>query len=170
MKTNLTNRIKADLRSPIPKWQAVFFLVAGLFFGTLFSVITPYSYRHIDRINADYAEGAVTSITYSYHRNNYFMETDRVSQILLDFSDLDRKFVRECVTPELVERVGQIVPGTRLTLYLRPGSSDVLGIEENGDVILDFDKSQAIIRKNTIGFFFLGIALYLLAFFGIRKL
>ena len=80
----------------------------------------------------------------------------------LEFSDHEELTIPGiCSNKALVAQLESIPEGTKLNLLVHPKSEDVLQIESNGEILLEFDYAQTRIWKDAVAFAVLGVFLYI---------
>lgn len=133
------------------KWSVIALLCFTLFIATLF-VTEPIRNQEI---TAEQAE-AVTAIYESAVRHRSGRSTESVTLHFQDHGDLTVKY-RPWVVWEALE---QVEPGAVLELLVHPGEAGVLQVVADGVVLLDFEGTMEVARRNAVGFGWFGGFLY----------
>ncbi len=68
-----------------------------------------------------------------------------------------------CVTYEIFKAIEETAPGTEFNMLVNPNNDYIVELVVNDVVILDFDYAQKALKNNFIGFFILGIVMYIFA-------
>lgn len=157
--------VKKNNHEKIPKGCAWFLVVAGIVMGTVFSFGMHYWESSVTKDQAIYTEAVFSSYKTIYGRKN------SVKEIKLNFNNHKPLFIDGvCCKQEVLDKLDMVEPGTVLQMYIHPNSSTVLDIHDGNYTILLFDDTVASLSNEVIGFFILGIFMYLSAVFGLIKL
>ena len=82
----------------------------------------------------------------------------------LEFTDHEELTIPGiCSNKAMVDRLDSIPEGTKLNLLVHPVSEDVLQIENDGELLMEFDYAQTRIWRDAVAFGVLGGFLYLCA-------
>lgn len=140
------------------KGALILLICASVFIATVF-----LSKLSINRV-VSVEEANSLTVTYcgcdpSYRRGS-------IGYIDLEFTDHEELTIPGiCSNKALVEQLGAIPKGRKLNLLVHPKSEDVLQIESNGEILLEFEDAQTRIWKDAVGFAVLGVFMYLCAGF-----
>ncbi|MBO5129869.1 MAG: hypothetical protein J6B95_05950 [Oscillospiraceae bacterium] len=133
-------------------------MLIGLFLGYIFLQM-PGNNAEITREEATYLVGTLQECDANYQRG-------RIHSIGLTLSDMEKQFVHQvCASKTLADTLNAIPENTEMTLLVHPASHNILEIQVNGDVLLEFNRSQDLLANNAGGFGILGIGLIALAIF-----
>lgn len=160
----LTAQIRKAFANPIPKFGAVFLIIAGIFIGTIFTVGMHFWEACVTKTDATSA-----SATFSSYKEIY--RNGHIKKIIVRFVDHEQLTIDGvCLSDEVISKVEALKPGTVLNLYIHPNSSNILEMVDNGDSIIVFDEAIDKLAVEVSGFTVLGIFMYLCAVLGIIKL
>lgn len=145
--------------------EAIFLLVLGLFFGTLFAVGMPCWQGAVPQEEALPVTAVYQECDPSYNRRD-------LRDIMLRFSDRDYLLVDSAIaTDALLDKLYSIPAGTVCELLVHPRSpSTVLSLIADGREIIAFDEAVSAIAREGEGFRYLGLFCYLLAGYGLLSL
>lgn len=141
------------------KGQAIFFLIAGIWMGTVFIFGQQYWHAFIEPEEAIYTEATFDSYRETFSKG-------RINGITVFFDDYDQLFIeRACINAELRNALKDIAPGAKVVLMIHPNSEAILDMRVNGKMLLEFYDAREKItaEKNDFvlfGIFFYGLALY----------
>ena len=141
---------------PLNRWVALVMALISIFIGTVFSS-TLFSNQPIAREDA-------TELTCIY--KEFIVRTRRSSlaEIKLLFYDASAQYIDGCcVKDELVETLEKTPIGTEFQMLVNPKNNYILELIANDAVLLDFDYSQKELERDGVGFFYLGIVMYVFA-------
>ena len=140
------------------KGALILLICASVFIATVF--VSKLSNNRV--IPAE--EANTLTVTYSGCDPSYGRGSTRY--IDLEFTDHEELTIPGiCSNKALVEQLESIPEGTKLNLLVHPKSEDVLQIENNGEILLEFDDAQSRIWKDAVGFAVLGVLVYFCAGF-----
>lgn len=160
-----TQKLKREFTDPIPKFSALFLLIAGLFMGTVFTFGQWYREAPVTKEEAVRVEATFLSYKERFERRG------KLKEMYLTFEDygqqtLDGAYLRS----EIANAVRAIKPGTPVQMYIHPRSSTILELSVNGRTILGFEQASEKLSAEVSGFTVLGILMYLFAAYGAIKL
>lgn len=143
----------------------IFALILSLFIGTVMTFGQHYWRKPIPQSDAVHFTAAYDSFQEQPGRFSAY------GPIILYFSDHDIANIDvECVTPYLLARLEDLLPGQTLEVWQHPNSHTVLALSADGEELLNYQSTQSALQKGNTGYLILGIFLYLtavLAAFGI---
>lgn len=157
------NKLTRRLKKLPDIGQAIFFLVAGLILGTVFTFGQQYWQKPIPVEEAIPVSAVMQDVRGSYnHRHGR-----RLQEILIRFEDYEQLDIGSAIASEsLLTRLSAYPPGTAFDMLVHPNSPTILRLSIQGEEIISFDDAMArTVRENT-GFFWLGLFMYLAAAFG----
>ena len=134
----------------------VILLICLLFFmGTVF-ISLPFRNHRIE-------ESEAVSVTAEYC--GYYIDTNSshtsIQEVDLEFNDHDDLTVDGCcVKMEWVNKLDSLPNGTTMHLLIHPRSGNVLQIEAKGEILLPFQDAQRSIRRESLAFAAMGLAIY----------
>ena len=161
----LSERIKKDIASPMPKMGAVLLIVVGVFIGTVFVFGIGYWQHSVAKNEAIYCEARYSSCREISGRNG------SVKELILSFDGHEDLSVDGSVLSEPV--LGQLramEPGALLRMYLHPTGHEVLELVCDGTTVINFDDAVENLSSEALGFKVLGVLLYFGAVLGTIKL
>ena len=157
---------KRNIKEPLPIGVATFFIIVGLFLGTVFIFGQQYWGSPLEREDA-----VVVSATYEKCWVQYGRTHSSISQIVLYLNERDNLCIDgACANEKIVERIKELPKGAKLDMLVHPNSDTVWELRYGDEVILSFEESQKDIKGENIGFGILGLILYAFAAFGIGSL
>ena len=144
---------------PLNRWVALVMALISIFMGTVFSC-TMISNQPIDREEA-------TELTCNYKDfRGYKKVKGGFTEIKLIFSDGSTQYIdASCVTDEIFKVIEETAPGTKFNMLINPQNDYVLELIADDVVLFDFDYAQKELERESVGFFYLGIAMYGFAIF-----
>ena len=155
---------KRKRKENVPTSVAIFFLVVGLLLGTVFTFGMQYWGAPIER-----EEAVAVSAEYMDYRVSY--SKGGISEIKLLFFDREAMFIDgACADDGVLEGVKALQPGARVEMLVHPNSGTVWELRQEERTVLLFENSQEYIKRETIGFTVMGIAVYALAAVGLLAL
>ena len=139
------------------KFKRLLILLICLAFimGTIF-ISLPFRNHRVE-------EAEAVSVTAEYC--GYYIDTNprhtSIQKIDLEFTDRDDLTVDGCcVKMEWVSKLDALPKGTTMHLLVHPRSGNVLQIEANEEVLLPFQDAQHAIRRESLAFAAIGLAIY----------
>ncbi|MBP3377611.1 MAG: hypothetical protein J6L96_02580 [Clostridia bacterium] len=142
-----------------PKDMAILILIIGLFLGSIFTFGQNYWQSKIELSEAIQIEAMYESYDIDHLG-------ERNKQIFIYSSDYARLTIDGmCINDELVESLSKLQPQTKIYLTVHPNSDTILDMKTDDSSILNFDEVQRELQVENIGFFILGILLYMCAIF-----
>lgn len=149
----------------IPKAAAWFLVIVGILLGTVFTLGMHYWESSVSKEEALYTEAIFESYDIIYGRHHTLKE------IKVDFQDRQSLFIDgSCCSQTVLDKMAALKSGTVLCMYVHPNSSTLLEIQNGNNSILLFDNAMAKLSSEVSVFLFLGIFMYLAAFYGSIKL
>lgn len=140
-----------------PKYMAILILIIGLFLGSIFTFGQNYWQSKIELSEAIQIEATYESYDID-HRG------ERNKQIFIYSSDYARLTIDGmCINDELVESLSKLQPQTKIYLTVHPNSDTILDMKTDNGSIMNFDEVQRELQVENIGFFIIGVFLYLCA-------
>ena len=134
------------------------YMVICLFLGYIFLQM-PGDNAEIMREEATCLVGTLQECDVNYQKG-------RIHSIGLTLSDMDKQFVHQvCISKTLADALRALPVNTEMLLLAHPDSHNILEIQAEGEVMLEFDCSQELLTNNAGGFGILGIGLIALAIF-----
>ncbi len=158
------------LNRSLLKGAAIFLLIAGTYFGTLFTFVTWYDHGSVTKDQAVPMD-AVYSYYKAYARNAYrSFRTDRYD-IEVYFSDGTYKTTDSTSIgdPEF-SKLKNLKKGTVLHLLVHPRGNEILECKTDTETIVDFEYRKSIADRFLIISYLLGVFFYLCAFFALVKI
>ena len=142
---------------PLNRWVALVMALISIFIGTVFSS-TLFFNQPIDREEA-------TELTYTYKDfTGHEKGKGGFTEIKLIFSDGSAQYIDGCcVKDELVEKLEKTTAGTKIKMLVNPKNDYVVELVADDVVLLEFDYAQKQLERNGVGFFYLGIVMYVFA-------
>ena len=133
-------------------------LVVGLFLACIFLQM-PGDNAKITRAEATYMVGSLQACNVNYRKGH-------LHSIGLILSDMDKQFVHQvCTTSALADTLSALPVDTEIMLLVHPKSHNILEIQVNGNILLEFEHSQELLERNASGFGVMGIGLIVLSIF-----
>lgn len=133
------------------KWSVIGLLCFTFFLATLF-VTEPMRNQEITPEQAE----AVTAVYESADRHRSRGSTKSVTLHFQDHEDLTVEY-RPAAAWDALE---QVEPGTTMELLVHPDEAGVLQVVADGAVLLDFETTMEVARRNAVGFAWMGVFLY----------
>ncbi len=142
---------------PMNRWFALVMALISIFMGTVFSS-TLYPNQPITREKATQISGDFKEAEgYRKLKGGY-------TELSLFFYDEQRQYISSCcVTDELLEALKKTPVGTEFKILVNPNNDYVVELIAEDVILLDFDYAQKALKNNSIGFFILGIVMYVFA-------
>lgn len=139
--------------------EATVIIVLGLLMGTVFLINSLYWNAPVERSQAIEGEAVFS--------HNYIYVTGRSqTNAIVRFQDREQLSIPSvCVNDQLLEALDTLTPGETISLVIHPNSSTLLALASGDRVLLDFDRTQAHLRRENIGFACFAIFLYGLALY-----
>ena len=140
---------------------------AGTYFlGVVIGLFLGYIFMQMPKWNAEITRDEATHIAGYYQACDVSYRKGRIHSISLILSNTDKLFIHQtCASEALVESLSAIPQDTEITLLIHPNSHNIMEIEVNGEILLDFEHSQELLSNNASGFFFLGIGMIAIAIY-----
>ena len=146
-----------DLQQMLKRAKRGLILLIGLalLMGTVFLSL-PFRNHRIE-------ESEAVSVTAEYC--GYYIDTNpkhiSIQEIDLEFNDHDDLTVDGCcVIMDWVNKLDALPKGTSMRLLVHPRSGNVLQIEARGEILLPFAEAQRAIRRESLAFAAMGLAIY----------
>ena len=157
------------LNRSLLKGAAIFLLIAGIYFGTLFTIVTWYDHGSVtidQAVPMDAVYSFYEAIPHHYRSggiSNY--------NIKVYFSDGSYKTTDSTLIgdPEF-SKLKKLKKGIVLHLLVHPRGSEILECKTDTDTIVDFEYRKSIDDRWLIISYFLGGFFYLCAFFALVKI
>ena len=146
-----------DLQQMLRKFKLVVILLICLLFfmGTVF-ISLPFRNHRITE-----AEAVSVTAEYCGYDIDRSLKSMNIRKIDLEFTDHDDLTVDGCcVKMEWVNKLDTLPKGTTMHLLVHPRSKNVLQIEAGGEILLPFADAQRAIRRESLGFAAMGLAIY----------
>ncbi|MBR5252647.1 MAG: hypothetical protein IKV39_02080 [Clostridia bacterium] len=138
-----------------PKVRAILILIIGFFLGSIFTFGQNYWQSKIELSEAIQIEA-----TYESYDIDHWGQRNK--QIFIYSSDYSRLTIDGmCINDELVESLSKLQPQTKIYLTVHPNSGTILDMKTDNGSILNFDEVQRELQVENIGFFIIGVFLYL---------
>ena len=140
---------------------------AGSYFiGMLLGLVLGFVFLQMPGINKDIAREEATRLVGPLQECAVSYQRGHIHSIGLTVSGQKKQFVHQvCASEALADTLRSLPQGTETVLLVHPASHNILEIRVNGEVLLEFDRSQALLSRNAGGFGILGIGLIALAVF-----
>ena len=133
-------------------------MIIGLFLGYIFLQM-PGNNAKIMRSEATYY-AATLQVCDVNQRNG------RIHSIGLTLADTEKLFVHQvCASQTLADELSAISRDTEMILLVHPKSHNILEIQVDGNILLEFERSQKLLENNANGFGVLGIGMIGMAIF-----
>ena len=133
-------------------------MLIGLFLGYIFLQM-PGNNAKIIRPEATYITGTLQECDVNYRKGH-------IHSIGLTLSDMDKLFVHQiCASQTLADTLSALPQDTEMMLLVHPKSHNILEIQVDGNILLEFDRSQELLESNANGFGVMGIGLIALGIF-----
>ena len=127
-------------------------MIVGLFLGFIFMRM-PGLNREIAREEAVCLTGSLQECDVRYKKGD-------IHSIALRLTEQDKLFVHQsCASETLADTLAALPRNTEISLWVHPDSHNILEIRADGEVLLDFDRSQELLIQNAKGFGVLGIVM-----------
>ena len=134
------------------------FMVIGLFLGYIFLQM-PGNNARVTRPEATYLVGTLEDCDVNYRKGH-------IHSIGLTLADGDKLFVHQiCASQALADTLSSLPEDTELMLLVHPKSHNILEIQADGNILLEFDRSQELLESNANGFGVMGIGMIGLGIF-----
>ena len=134
------------------KGYVIALIVCALLIGTVF-VTEPLRHRKMEQADALTASGRVATVRIFYRRGH-------VQDGYLDLADGESYHISSvCLNKSLAQQLAGL-KGRQVQLLIHPKSGDVLQIEWEGEVLLEFHRAMERQWNNALGFTFLGVFMY----------
>lgn len=136
------------------KGALILLICAILFMATVF-VLQPANNRIVSE-----SEAISVVATYSDWKPIYGRRYD-IRGIDLEFDDYEELTVDgSCSNSDLIKKVESVPSGTKMHLLVHPQSDNVLQIDVNGDMLLEFSDAQNRIWRESVAFAAMGLVMY----------
>ena len=130
-------------------------MAVGLFLG--------YVFLQMPLANAKVTREAAIQLTGSFQEYDVDYRKGHIHAISISVSGADKQYVHDvCVSSALVEALAAVPANTEMTLLVHPRSHNVLEIQSNGEILLEFDHSQKLLADNAAGLAILGVGMIVL--------
>ena len=134
------------------------YMLIGLFLGYIFLQM-PGNNAKVTRPEAAYIMGTLQECDVNYRKGH-------IHSIGLTLSDTDKLFVHQiCASQTLADTLSAVPQNTAMTLLVHPKSHNILEIQVDGNILLEFDRSQELLENNANGFGVMGIGMIALGIF-----
>ena len=152
---------KHKIKDPLPIGVAIFFIIAGLIMGTVFTIGMQYWGSPIER------EDAINvSATYESYRIHYGRHSS-ISEIKIILDEQDSLCIDgACVSEEVLNGIEALPKGTKVDVLVHPNSDTIWELKHGDKTILSFEESQKDIKGENIGFGIFGMLMYACTVFG----
>lgn len=158
------NKLTRRLKKLPSLGQAIFFLVAGLILGTVFTVLMDYTQGPVPMEEARPVSAVMEDVRGSYGRRN---RRNSLRKILIRFEDHEQLGIDHPVADKaMLNRLLSVAPGTTFDMLVHPNSTTILELRIDGEEIVNFDDAVAKLSGENKAFFWMGICLYAAAAFG----
>ena len=146
--------------------EAIFFMVAGLLMGTVFTFGAQYWNKAVTR-----EECTSVQTEFLSYEKIYSGKWHHLSEIIIDCTNGERYDVDGvCLSDSFLETVYGMEDGESLSMLIHPNQNKIVELYYEGALLLDFDKTIADLGTEANQFAWLGGFLYLLALCGIYRL
>lgn len=109
-------------------------------------------------------ESGAISIVATYSGCDPSYGRGSIKYIDLEFEDYEELTVDGCCSnSNLVEQLDDIPAGTQIHLLVHPKSENVLQLDVNGDILLEFNDAQNRIWREAVAFAVMGLFMYVVA-------
>ncbi len=143
---------------PLNRWVALIMALISIFMGTVFSS-TLFLNQPIAREDAI----ELTCIFEDYKGGTRHLKGG-YTEITLIFKDGSKQYIDSCcLSYELCEEIENITSGTEIKLLINPNNNYVIELIANDKKLLDFDTTQKDLKNEGLGFFILGLVMYIFA-------
>lgn len=143
---------------PLNRWIALTMAIISIFMGTVFSS-EMYLNQPIDREEAI----ELTCIFEDFKGGTRHLKGG-YKEIALIFKDGSKQYIDSCcLSYELCEEIENITFGTEIKLLINPNNNYVIELIANDEILLDFDTTQKHLKNEGLGFFILGLVMYIFA-------
>ena len=151
-------------KSSLSMQQAIFFLIAGLLMGTVFTFGMSHWNEEIPREACKYVETEFLD----YHEDRPPRKPAHIREIIIDCSNGERYFIDGVsINKELRNAVGNLSEGERIRLLIHPNSDTILEFSCGDGLILEFKDTIKKLGQEKNGFGILGGFMYFLAVVGL---
>lgn len=159
------NKLTRRLKKLPSLGRAIFFLIAGLIMGTVFTVLMNYTQGPVTMDEAIPVSAVMEDVRGSYtHR---YRQGTRLQEILIRFEDYEQLDIDSVIATEsLLTRLSAIPSGTTFDMLVHPNSTTILALSIDGEEIVSFDDAVAKLQWENNGFFILGMVMYFFAAVG----
>lgn len=142
---------------PLNRWVALVMALISIFMGTVFSSILlqnrPISKEEATQLTCTYKE-------FTGHKKL----KGRFTELKLLFYDSSAQYIdSSCVTDEIFKTIEETAPGTKFNMLVNPKNDYVVELVINDIIILNFETAQKDLEIDGVGFFILGIVMYIFA-------
>lgn len=144
---------------PLNRWVALVMALISIFMGTVFSS-TLLPNRPISK-----EEATQLTCTYKEFTGHKKLKGGFTEIKLLSYDGSAQYINSSCVTDEIFKAIEETAPGTKFNMLVNPNNDYIVELVVNDVVILDFATAQKAIEINSVGFFILGIVMYIFAIF-----
>ena len=142
---------------PMNRWFALVMALISIFMGTVFSsTLLP---------NQPISKEEATRLTYTYKEfTGHKKLKGSFTEIKLLFFDGSAQYIdSSCVTDEIFKAIEEATPGTKFKMLVNPKNDYVVELVVNDVVLLNFETAQKSLEIDGVGFFILGIVIYIFA-------
>ncbi len=140
---------------PLNRWVALVMALISIFMGTVFSSII-YLNQPIDR-----EEATKLNCVFVDFGGGHKKLKGGTTDITLRFNDDSFQSIKNyCISDELIEKLKTTPSGTEFEMLINPKNNYVIELIANDEVLLDFDYAQKELEQESVGFFYLGIVMY----------
>jgi len=141
---------------------AISLLIWGLLMGSIFTFLMDHTQGPVSVEEARPVSAVMEDVRGQYSRHR--TAGRRLDTIYIRFADHEQLHIDAPVATEaLLDELLAIAPGTRFNVLVHPNSATILALAMDGEEIMAFDESVAKLARENTGFFWLGMAMYLMA-------
>lgn len=138
----------------------ILIIIATAFMGTVFTVGMQYWNKTIEYDDCKKIE--TQYVDYEEIKGSLATDKFKTKEIAVGCVDGERYFIDgSCITAELITNLSGLHSGESITLLLHPNSDAITEIRTQDKVIMEFNATIEDLGIERIGFFILGIFLYI---------
>lgn len=146
------------------KESAVCLLIIGLLMGTVFVFGTSYWNKPIEEHEAIQVEANFTSYNEIHGRR-------RLKEVSVRFSDHEQLYIDGlCADEKVLEELEKLPENTKVRLVVHPNSNTIMSMKVKNNEILNFENVQHHLYLEKVGFFYIGLFMYIGAACGLLRL
>ena len=151
-------------RSSLSMQQAIFFLIAGLLMGTVFTFGMSHWNENVPREACKYVETEFLD----YHEDHPLGKPSHIKEIMIDCSNGERYFIDGVsINEDLKNAVKNLSKGEKIRLLIHPNRDTILELSCNEGLVLEFKDTIKKLGQEKNGFGILGVVMYFFAFIGL---